>query len=156
MKIYIGIDPGSIKSAYVVWDGKRIIEKDILYNPDLMRVIRNVRSPVDFAIEMVASYGMPVGKDVFETVFWIGRFCQEWGEGAKRVYRKDIKVHLCNSIKAKDSNIITALVDRFDPDREFGKYGKGTKKKPGPFFGFSKDVWQAFAVAVYCVDIESR
>lgn len=160
MSIFIGIDPGPIKSAYVIWDGEKLYGSDILDNYDLMYHIReNVGPNITFnsmGIEMVSSYGMPVGKDVFETVFWIGRFCHEWGEDARRVYRKDIKMHLCNSSKAKDSNVITALVDRFDPNRFFGKYSKGTKKEPGLFYGFSRDIWQAFAVAVYCVDIESE
>jgi hypothetical protein len=39
-------------------------------------------------------------------------------------------------------------VDRFDPDRVFGKFGKGTKKNPGPFFGFKDHIWDAGALAI--------
>lgn len=52
---------------------------------------------------------------------------------------------LCNSMKAKDSNITQALIDLFAKDTP--NKGKGTKKEPGYFYGFKKDVWQAFAVA---------
>ena len=62
----------------------------------------------------------------------------------ERLYRKDIKLHLCNSVKAKDSNIIQALKDRFGD--------KGTAKKKGYFYGFSKDIWQAMAVGVTYLD----
>ena len=99
------------------------------------------------AIEMVASYGMAVGAEVFETVFWIGRFWEIAKTNNKQlIYRKDEKMNLCHTMKAKDSNIIQALVDRF----AFGiqNKGKGTKKNPGWFYGFSKDIWQAYAVGV--------
>ena len=42
----------------------------------------------------------------------------------------------------------TEIIDHFDPQREFGKYGKGTAKSPGPLFGFVRDLWQATAVAL--------
>lgn len=77
------------------------------------------------AIEMVASYGMPVGKEVFDTCVWIGRFVQEndkIGKNYYYIYRKDEKMNICNSMKAKDSNIRQALIDRFGE--------VGTKKRP--------------------------
>jgi hypothetical protein len=108
------------------------------------------------AIEMVASYGMAVGREVFETCVWIGRYYEALldgiGDGAPDlIYRRDIKLHHCRSVKAKDSNIRQALVDRFAPGQP--NHGKGTKAEPGWFYGFHSDVWQAFALAVYVADL---
>lgn len=125
-------------------------------NEELLYAIKHQSYPFDeVAIEMIASYGMPVGKEVFDTCVWIGRYLQECKNENKivsQIYRKDIKVHLCNSTKAKDSNVIQSLVDRFADTNTHGKYGKGTIKNKGFFFGFGADVWQAFAVAVYYYD----
>lgn len=105
------------------------------------------------AIEMVASYGMAVGADVFETCVWIGRFQEAMAAGAAPVdliKRHPVKMHHCCDSRAKDSNIIQALVDRFakgQPNR-----GKGTKAQPGWFYGFRADIWQAYALAVYAAD----
>ena len=100
-------------------------------------------------IEMVASYGMAVGKEVFDTCVWIGRFKQKAVENdipVEYIYRKEEKMNLCNSMKAKDSNIRQALIDRFGV--------VGTKKNPGWFYGFKKDIWQAYAVGVTYLDKE--
>ena len=32
-------------------------------------------------------------------------------------------------------------------------YGKGTKKAPGWFYGFSGDMWQAYALGVTYIDL---
>lgn len=64
---------------------------------------------------MIASYGMPVGKEVFDTCVWIGRFIEAFDLEYEYVYRKDEKMNLCHSMKAKDSNIRQALIDRFGP-----------------------------------------
>lgn len=74
---------------------------------------------------MIASYGMAVGKEVFDTCIWIGRFIELaklQNIDAEYIYRKDEKINLCNSMKAKDSNIRQALIDRFGE--------VGTKKNP--------------------------
>ena len=106
-------------------------------------------------LEMIASYGMAVGKEVFETCVWIGRLLQVHEENrvfhpAHLVYRRDVKLHHCHSAKAKDANITQALIDRFasgQPNR-----GKGTKARPGWFYGFAADIWQAYALAVLASD----
>lgn len=72
------------------------------------------------------------------------------GTAAKRL---PVKLHHCHDSKAKDANIVQALIDRFasgQPNR-----GKGTVKSPGWFFGFKDDIWQAYALAVYAADMES-
>ena len=87
-------------------------------------------------IERVASYGMAVGSEVFETCEWIGRFAQELGHYAPigYVYRRDEKKYICGSPTANDAAIRRALADRF----AYGEpnYGKGTKANPGFFYGF--------------------
>jgi len=154
MKI-IAIDPGNKKSAYVIWDGSMPVrEIDILDNYALREYLKCLGSEYCVVIEKVACMGMPVGEDVFETVYWTGRFCEavEGRLAYFRVKRHEVKMHLCGSTRAKDANIITALVDRFDPERKFGKYGKGTIRAPGFFHGFKADVWQAAALAIYFYD----
>jgi len=146
----LAIDPGPEYSAYVAWTGETIISHGIEPNHSLIELLKDwpLKREKVLVIEQVVCLGMPVGADVFETVFWSGRFWEAWNWVVARLSRKDVKMHLCNSMRAKDLNVITSLVDRFDPLRQFGKYGKGTKKNPGFFFGFHDDLWQAFALAV--------
>ena len=127
------IDPGSEQSAFVLYDShdKVILDKGIVDNSEMMDILDAGTKSDITAIEMVASYGMPVGKDVFQTCVWVGRFDPD--ASATLVYRKDVKMHLCGSMRAKDSNIRQALID---------KLGKEATK------GVSKDVWSALAVAV--------
>jgi len=66
------------------------------------------------------------------------------------MFRRDVKLNLCGSARAKASNIIQALVDRFASGEP--NYGKGTKKTPGWFYGFKADVWQAYALGVTYID----
>jgi hypothetical protein len=88
---------------------------------------------------------------VFETVFWIGRFCQAWRGEYVRIHRREVKLHLCNSARAKDANVRQALIDRFGPgkDRAIGK-----KASKGPLYGFKSDLWAALGVAVTVGDRE--
>jgi hypothetical protein len=98
------------------------------------------------ACEMIASYGMAVGKEVFETCVWIGRFVEIAYEPVQLVYRRDVKLHLCHSPRAKDANVRQALIDRLGP--------QGTKKNPGPTYGMKSHLWAALAVAVYAGDVK--
>ena len=142
------IDPGTFESAWVLMDGDcRPVRFGKIPNEELLDMVRQ-EGGHDLAIEMVASYGMAVGKEVFDTVFWIGRFWEAAERFASRslIYRREEKLALCGSAKANDANIRQALVDRF----AYGvpNMGKGTKKEPGWFYGFRADIWQAYAIAV--------
>ena len=132
------IDPGPVKSASVILDGEMILDAVIMNNHDLVQNIYLARAHFPIAIEMIASYGMPVGREVFETCLWIGRFIQAaHPHPVALVYRKDVKMHLCGSVRAKDPNIRQALLDRF---------GKEATK------GVKKDMWAALGVAVTHLD----
>jgi len=152
----LAIDPGNTHSAYVIIDPatRRPVEHDKVHNDELLERISDFYGHV--CIEMVASYGMPVGAEVFDTCVWIGRFieahAQITGATPTLVKRHPVKLHHCGSARAKDSNIVQALVDRFalgQPNR-----GKGTNAAPGWFHGFAADIWQAYALAVYVADVE--
>ncbi len=97
---------------------------------------------------MIACYGMAVGKSVFDTCVWIGRFIQAWHKDYTKIYRRDVKIFLCNSPRAKDGNVRQAIIDRYPPDGD-GKIPQiGTKKKPGQLFGIHDDIWAALGVAM--------
>lgn len=155
MNRLLAIDPGATESAWVLLEieSRRPLLFGKVENDDL-RVLLATRTDFDLvAIEMIASYGMPVGAEVFDTCVNIGRYVQILaGRGIDRqlVYRKTVKLHHCGSAKAKDTNIRQALVDRFAYGQK--NNGKGTKAQPGWFYGFAADVWAAYAVAVWQAD----
>jgi hypothetical protein len=141
-RVILAIDPGTNQSGFVLWDGS-VLESGMLDNQDLLSRLQDVHSwkPSVVAIEMIASYGMAVGKEVFDTCVWIGRFTERAGAPVHLLFRRDIKIHLCGTAKAKDANIRMALID---------KHGTpGTKKQPGRTYGISGNLWAALAVADY-------
>jgi len=151
------IDPGTKQSAYADWDGEKVLSFGKYENERFVTELCDADRV--FVIETIAGYGMAVGKDVFTTCWWAGRMHQavnHFGRYCHRMERREVKVHLCGSARAKDKNIIVAVVDRLDPDREFGAYGKGTKKRPGPLYGIAADCWQALALAITWLDLEVR
>lgn len=147
----LAIDPGTTQSAFcLLVDGKPVkCDKDA--NAEVLNDLRdrNVFINVDLlAIEMIASYGMAVGKEVFETCLWIGRFMEAWqarGGVVQLVYRREVKLHLCHTVRATDANVRAALLDHFGPGRELAV---GVKRKPGPLYGIKGDEWSALAVAM--------
>lgn len=148
--LIFGIDPGYTESAFALirMPDFEVIEKGKLPNEDILNICRRCTcEAVDLAaIEMVASYGMPVGREVFDTCVWIGRFMGATPKGLKFVYRIDEKLCLCHDTRANDASIRRALIDRY-AKHDF-KTGRGTKKNPDTFYGVSADIWAAVAVAV--------
>lgn len=156
----LAIDPGTVVSGWVHWRDTHVVESGVMDNRDLMlkilwnRYPRTMKDPALLAIEWIESFGMPVGREVFETVRWIGRFQQAFDpyaginfegqpdrvEKTTLVPRREVKLALCGNVRAKDANIRQALLDRVG--------APGTKAKPGPTYGVKSHAWSALAVAV--------
>jgi len=143
--VVLAIDPGPTESAYVMWSGDQVLAYAKVRNDNLVLLLLNPPREVEQAvIEKVASFGMPVGAEVFETVYWSGVFAHAFGLArVDRITRNEIKNHLCHSSRAKDGNIRQALIDRFGGPAAIGK-----KASPGPLYGLAGDCWSALAVAV--------
>lgn len=155
MSVVLAIDPGPVQSAWLVmghkaprafglWDNGRLVDE--LASAAFSRDIETL------VVEKIASYGMAVGAEVFETVWWSGRFHEAALFGASigecaRLERLRVKLALCHDSRAKDANIRQALIDRFGGAAAIGK-----KATPGPLYGIAGDVWSALAVAVVWQD----
>jgi hypothetical protein len=148
----LAIDPGTTESAAVVWSvaGQNLLECTKVSNRHLlmnMVYYLNVNSVDVVVIEKVESYGMPVGREIFETVLWSGIFNQAArSAGHSPIYhvpRRAVKLELCGTSKAKDANIRQAIIDLYGPvpkkSQDNAHYG---------LFKPSKDTWQAWALAV--------
>lgn len=154
----LAIDPGNIESGWCIIDSETLRPLNFDKSPNglvLPLLIQNAEVlPVsEVVIERIASYGMAVGREVFETGEWIGRFTQRARDNGLPVcfvYRKDEKLHICQDSKAKDPNIRRALIDRF-ADHDLAN-GKGTKDNPDWFYGFRKDIWSAYAVGLTYIE----
>lgn len=141
----MAIDPGTVESAYVIFTCSDIKFKGKVANVDLYRDLFDFDG--DCVIERIAGYGMNVGEEVFATCEWCGRFDSAYSRlshrFADRITRKAVKVEMCGTTKANDSAIRQRIVDLYG-----GKKAIGTKKNPGPLYGFAKDTWQALAVGL--------
>ncbi len=151
----LSLDPGTSQTAWLSWSipEAKPLQWGIIPNEEILDVLdwgsgelSSSYRPGFVVCEAVTSYGMAVGREVFETAYWIGEF-----RGRCRgdvpfilVPRLNVKIHLCGTAKAKDANIRQALIDRFGP--------QGTKKEPGPLYGIHSHEWSALAIATWASD----
>jgi hypothetical protein len=149
----LAIDNGNISSAFVVWNGSEILNKGILLNHDLLEFLYTAKNYDVCVIERIQSFGMPVGESIFESVHWAGRFHQaaeSSGKQVVRIPRKDVKVNLCGSMRAKDGNIRQAIIDRLEPG------ATPRKKLQGALKGVHADEWSALALSLTYEDSQKQ
>lgn len=141
MKTIIGIDPGNKETAFVILQNGNIASHYYLANGEALETLQAIdemEDDIEIYCEMIASYGMPVGKSIFDTCLFIGQILEALPD-TKLITRNVVKNCICHSSKAKDANIRQALIDIYGE--------QGTKKNPGGTFGISGDKWAALAVA---------
>ena len=175
----LAIDPGTTKSGWVMIDTFVPVEWGWTDNHEMYSLINKFQVPL--VIEDVAHYGMPVGRDVFETVRWTGRFDRHAEASAlptEYINRPEVKLALCGSPRANDSTIRQALIDRYGGDDKAvgGKKCKtckgkgwtgrnhddcvdcdktGYKTAKGMLYGISGHVWSALAVGLTYFEINN-
>ena len=157
MKVF-AIDPGNIQSAYCIMDDEyHLLEFKKAENKEIMDILLSRLDQVDeVVIERMQSYGMPVGETTFISAEWIGRFSQEAEKKIPvyYIYRRDEKLYMCGSPRAKDANIRAALIERF---AKFDKtHGRGSKNQPDFFYGVKADVWSAICIATTHLDMKKE
>ena len=148
MSRIIAIDPGTEQSAYVVLQAGEPLTWAIVPNDALLRMVRTELAETIIAVEQIESFGMAVGREVFETVKLTGRI-QEIVSHASHcdlvwIPRRKVKLHLCGNMKAKDPNIRQALIDRYG--------GTAETKKGGKLYKLASHCWAALAVGVVAYD----
>lgn len=183
----LAIDPGNEESAFVILtdDGDplsygKVNNEELIEALDGGDVLFDTRGREGWqafdcvAIEFPQPRGQLSSRQLFDTIFWIGRFFATLNKRPLEVYfvdRKDVKMTLCENPRAKDANIRQALIDRYGGhdvaiggkkcDRCKGKGwsgreraacarcdGSGWEKPPGPLKSMASDMWQALGVGV--------
>lgn len=140
----LAIDPGTAHSGVVTLLDRAVTFHAILPNAEVLTLVRETPAPI-VACEWIASYGMAVGQETFDTCRWVGRFEQvRLPREFVSVFRKDVKLHVCNNGRAKDANVRQALIDLWGGKAQ----AIGTAKHPGPLHGIKSHEWQALGVAV--------
>lgn len=153
MTYILGIDPGTTETAYCLIDKEyQVMDAGKVENEKFIKMFsaHELEHPVhnaDLAVESIQSYGMPVGREVFETAYMIGRIIQKARDGgiSYTLYpRPEYAKAICGTQKISDSILRQALLLRFGDD-----------KKGGPLFQLKgcTDKRSAFAIAAYHLDM---
>jgi hypothetical protein len=144
----LAIDPGTEVSGFVViGTHDEILDHGIIGHAEMLNFIELWRDRM--AVEMVVSYGKPIGKSTIETIFHIGRYVQayERPDDVLLIPRKTVTKFICMDAGAKDPQIRQALIDLY-PRTGGGKIPQiGVKGNAGPLYGMRKDEWAALALA---------
>lgn len=145
--IYVGIDPGTEKSAYIVTDEYEPMYSAKIPNEDLRRQLINANIVEGKDARLIIE--VPIcrkwaGREVSDTAIWTGIFLASWpdfnGAYADMVTRQSVRMHTVGR-KATDASIRKYLIDRFDQDM-----------LSNWFAGFKEDIWQAYALVVTFLD----
>ena len=145
--ITIGIDPGSTESAFALVDGDyNVLGADKVNNEELFYRLCVEGQECCFAIESIQSYGMAVGRSVFDTCYMIGRiqqFAEDNGIPWTLYPRPEYARAIAGVGKVTDSVLRQSLLLRFGGDK---------KGEPLAQLKGNTDKRSAYAVAVYHLD----
>lgn len=158
MTAILAIDPGTTRSAWVLLEAGRILDFDIRDNDEMSETLRGPVHSSDpvfgwgmptVVIEDIEPRQQPLGRDVADTLRWIGRFM----EAARPlpvhlVTRRAVTAHhVDGGTRDADKRIRAAIIDR---------YGVGSERKGGPLEGIVKDLWSALAIGLYWADLHGE
>jgi hypothetical protein len=144
----MGVDPGSAETAYcLVNEDLSIMRANKISNQEFLNYLSMIRFPFELAIEGIQSYGMVVGREIFDTCYMIGRtyqVCENSSIGKAIYNRPEYARAICGVGKVNDAVLRQVLMTRFGGDRK----GEPLNQLKG-----CSDLRSAFAVAVYHADL---
>jgi len=139
----IGIDPGPETQSFVALQRGHVFSHFEGNLSDTFRKLYSMREQygnVLVAVEHMQHMGMSVGREVFETAYNVGairQFCLYFHIKFARIFRDQVKRHLCGRIQGGNKEVRAALMRRFE--------------KPA-LKGIQGHLWSALAVAASCHD----
>jgi hypothetical protein len=145
----LAIDPGTMQSGWVLFDGARVIQSGTSPNDEvLMACYSQAAGQAQcLAIEEPEGMGQIASHALLRAAWAGGGFERAWPRLARsplRITRRMVVAELLRPAtvkgKSQDSRIRQALIDRVGEP--------GTKRAPGPTYGVSSHAWSALAVAV--------
>jgi len=144
--MYLGIDPGNTESGYAyIREDYSLVEAGKIQNKEILSHIKRVVGTT-IIVESLQSFGMPVGREIFETAYFIGRIMQICSDRGLRYYlypRPEYAKCICGVQRVTDSVLRQALLLRFGGDK---------KDEPLYLLKGASDKRSAFAVAAYHID----
>lgn len=145
MKV-LGIDPGTTESGYALIDERYTVLDAGKIDSALIDHLIRTSKPSAVSCESIQAYGMAVGREVFETCYWIGEYrqvCKSLPVPFFLYPRPEYARAIAGVQKVTDSVLRQSLLLRF-----------GSDLKGGPLFKLrgDSDRKSAFAVAVYHID----
>jgi len=156
------VDPGCFDTAYVVWDGEKLLDKNKISNEELRDKIPNIllgrnEKVSEVIIEMVSSYAMQVGQTIFDSCVFVGilkQQCETLGVPVHLIFRKSIKLHHNHSLRGvNDGAVNGVLKQKYGEDNTIKKpnliYWNEEVEKNGGAKWMNGDMWAAFSIATY-------
>lgn len=145
--ITLGLDPGTTMTGYALVDsGYGVLDAGKIDSGIVDHLIR-MHHPSVVSCESIQAYGVSVGREVFETCFWIGEYrqvCKQCDIPFFLYPRPEYARAIAGVQRVTDSVLRQALLLRF-----------GSDTKGGPLFKLKgdSDRRSAFAVACYHLDM---
>lgn len=142
----LGIDPGTTESGYALIDERyTVLDAGKIDSSVVDHLIRMLK-PDAVSVESLACYGLAVGREVFETAYYIGEYrqvCKSLDIPCFLYPKPEYGPAITGVRKTTDAVLRQALLLRFGGD-----------KKGQPLFKLkgSSDQRSAFAVAAYHID----
>ena len=138
----IYIDPGTEKSGYIVksydtYGAPFMVRLDVGENE---QVLNECGIHQRVVIEQLSGMGQMIGQSTLDTAVWVGRFMERAmsrDNEVEMMTRRDVKLYLCGSCRAKDKDIRQRVIDIFGE--------VPTKKNPNPTWPAkpASHMWQA-------------
>lgn len=162
-KIFIAIDPGNEESGWVVAlkDNSKLIYKNKDKNSILYKKFKEFienEQVLRVGIEYPSSYGMPVNQTLLDTCTFCGillQICKENNVSVDLIFRKSTKMFLCNSVRARDSEVNSRVREYIGEDYTIKKpnyyYWNEEVEKNGGARYANNDMYAALAVLLYMI-----
>ena len=152
------VDPGPEFSGVVDFNGVQVTPINAEYdNYELLALIKRIGPAGNgyikhLAIENIVHYGpkMHAGETTFDTMFWIGRYCEAIGEGNfTRVSPRDVRLLVTGNTAATKPATRKGILECF-PAIGGGQTPQiGTKKEPSSLHGITNHMIRALGVGLW-------